>query len=195
MHNNTWDHNTSRWGRTKKIGVTLCPAERKKKNTLSSPGPLLPRGDGTPASKHANHTRTNTNSPLYHLGRATVLGAVNLTELKKKKKNTPSQRPELAIVLSYSIRLYVIIAWQHTKIKEVALVHLVTRLHLELVSFSFPKGRAHKVKIYTTVKETRLAQLLYISKASGYHHISKYLHLFYSSIPSLEFVGWLSVFP
>lgn len=45
-------------------------------------------------------------------------------------------------MLSYSCRLYVIIAWQHTKIKEVALVHIVTSPALGVWLCLFAKGRA-----------------------------------------------------
>lgn len=105
-------------------------------------------------------------------GRATVLGAVNLTEVQK---NTPSQRPKLATMLSYSCRLYVIIAWQHTKIKEVALVHIVTSPALGVWLCLFAKGRAcvrHTQKYHRYYFERNEAGSVTIHLASGCHHIS-----------------------
>lgn len=46
------------------------------------------------------------------------------------------------MLISYSCRLYVIIAWQHRKIKEVALVHIVTSPALGVWLCLFAKGRA-----------------------------------------------------
>lgn len=49
MHNNTWDHNTSQWGkkRSKNFPICLCPVREKKKNILSQgrPHPQVSGGD------------------------------------------------------------------------------------------------------------------------------------------------------
>lgn len=77
MHNNTWDHNTSRWeGRKKKKiqelfeFVQLRGKEKDSVVTWQSACPLLTvaYGDRIHVSKqaisaHASHTRTNTSCP------------------------------------------------------------------------------------------------------------------------------------
>lgn len=129
----------------------LCPAEGKRKHPVKqmtpSPGRHLSSNNSslwiedlcfqTTHQCTYNHTHKHflphilvtsletwlSSVCYYYWEWAAILGAVNLTEVQ----NTPSH-PKLAITLSYS-RLYVIIAWQHTKIKEVALVHILIRLH------------------------------------------------------------------
>lgn len=130
----------------KTVSLILCPAERKRKNSVITPwSPAVSKQKpmetefmfaNKAISAHASHTLFVWLFFLNYRGQATEWGAVNLTEVQK---NTPSRHPKLAIVLRYSSRLYVIIAWQHTKIKQVALVHIVTRLHLEFGCVSLPK--------------------------------------------------------